>query len=326
LFARQKRAHLFAESTFQTPTLTFGRPYCVVSSSSMVRLDTLQAVILTGARDVHNSLLAGTGLHSKVLLPVGGKPMVLSVLEALVGSRYRPALYISTDDPELQALPTSVPFQTLPSGDRAVGSLLKALELLPGQEWVLFVSGDHPLLTPEMIDYFIEQTLCQDLTFSVAVVARDVVNRAYPQSRRTYFEAKGGAYSGGNLILVNKRRFQGDAAFMETVDRNRKHPMRSVFLLDPLTMLLVLLRCLDIHEMARRASKAFGCNAGIVEMPFAECCMDVDKPSDLEIADMILAKRGEESLQGKRSSGESDLDGLSGNEETASRPQRASDG
>lgn len=258
----------------------------------MVKTLKIQAVILTGARDVHNPLLAGTGLQSKVLLPVGGKPMVVSVMEALAASKYAPEIYVSSNDPDVLSIPTDIPFNHLPSEQRAVASLLKSLERLPGENWVLFISGDHPLITPEMIDHFIEESMQRDLTFSVAVVNRNLVNQHYPESRRTWFPVKDGAYSGGNLFFINKKKFQGQASFMETIDRNRKKPWKSVFMMDLPTILQIVFRRLTMHEIATKASRVFGCDAGIVDMPFSECCMDVDKPSDREIAEVILQKRG----------------------------------
>ncbi len=246
---------------------------------------------MTGSRDVHNPLLAGTGLDSKVLLPVGGKPMVLSVLETIAACSYKPEIYISSNDPDILSLKTDLAFNALPSEDKAVRSMLKSLERLPGEEWVLFVSGDHPLLTPEMVDYFIDEAVRRELTFSVAAVNRSEVNRHYPQSKRTYFPVRNGAYSGGNMFLINKKEFHGSAEFMETIDRNRKKPWKNAVMMNPLTILQLLFRQLDIHEVAERASMVFGCKAGIVDMPFAECCMDVDKPSDRELAEIILRKR-----------------------------------
>jgi GTP:adenosylcobinamide-phosphate guanylyltransferase len=251
----------------------------------------LQAAILTGTRDAHNPLLAGTALQSKVLLPVGEKPMVLSVLDALAGSRYAPDVYISSNDPEVLSLQSEHVFNPLPSEQKAVASILKSLERLPGEEWVLFISGDHPLLTTEMIDHFVAEVLERDLSFAVAAVNRSLVQQHYPESRRTWFSVKDGAYSGGNMIMVNKRNFQGRASFMETIDRNRKRPWKSMFILDPLTILQIVFRQLTIHEIARRASRVFGCKAGVVDMPFSECCMDVDKPSDQALAEMILRRR-----------------------------------
>lgn len=253
----------------------------------------LQAVILTGARDSNNPLLAGTNLQTKVLLPVGGKPMVVHVLENVAASAYRPKMYLSTDQLNDARLVTNVPYTTVPSGNSAVQSLLRGLESVPGDGWVLFVSGDHPLLTPEMVNYFVDDVITRDLTMGVAVVNRDVVNQAYPQSKRTYFHAKGGSYSGANMQLINKRKFMGNAAILETIDRNRKKPWKSVTVLDPWSLIQVLTRQLTMYEVAERASRAIGCETSVVEMPFAECCMDVDKLSDKEIAEQILAARAQ---------------------------------
>lgn len=259
----------------------------------MKRPNKLTAVILTGSRDSHGPLTQGMGIQSKAMLPILGRPMVAYVLDAIAESHFSPEIYVSTADPDVLALTDSVPFQGIPSEDQAVRSMLGALSRLPDAEWVLFVSGDHPLLTPEMINHFVTETLERDLTFSVAAVRRSVVNASYLQSRRTYFPVKGDAYSGGNLFLINRRKFHGRAGFMETIDKNRKKPWKSLAMLNPFIALLILLRQMDIHGVARYASKVFGCETGVVDMPFAECCMDVDKPSDKEIAEMILRRRQE---------------------------------
>ena len=44
-------------------------------------------------------------------------------------------------------------------------------------------------------------------------------------------------------------------------------------------------------EVASQASALLGCTTDVVVMPFAECCMDVDKPSDQVLAEQILLKR-----------------------------------
>ncbi len=258
----------------------------------------LQAVILTGVRRNTNPLLQGTGLHNKVLLPVGGKPMVQSVLETLAASRYSPEIYISTNDPDIQSLAAPVPFKTIPSESKAAQSFLRSLERVPGKGWVLFASGDHPLLTPEMVDYFIEEVMRRDLTLGVAMVSRELVDAHYPQTQRTYLPVRGGEYSGGNLYLVNKQKFLNqNERIIEMIDENRKNPLKSIKVLDPISMLQILLRRLDLHEFAQKASKMVGCRCGFVEMPFAECCMDVDKPSDKDIAEMILARRRQQEKQ-----------------------------
>ncbi len=269
----------------------WGLACCCAMICRMTTPHSLHTVVLTGKRDAHGPLLNGTGLHNKMLLPVAGVPMLRYVLEALAGCRFVSNVFLSTSDPEIAAFASPVPFQVLPSQEHAVQSLLSAVQALPPSHWALFVSGDHALLTAEMLEHFLEEGMRQNRALSVAVVARSVVEAAYPQSVRTYFEARAEAYSGGNLFLINRQKFRPNSRFMETMDRNRKQPWKNAFMLNPVAMLQILFKRLNIHQVAEKASEVLGCSAGVVEMPFAECCMDVDKPSDLVLAEQILTTR-----------------------------------
>lgn len=261
----------------------------------------LQAVILTGSRDVHNPLLAGTNLASKVMLPVGGQPMVQRVLETVAASQYAPEIFISTNDPDIRQMKTEVPFQVIPSESRAVDSFLKSLERLPEPHYVLFVSGDHPLLTTEMVDYFIGVLLEREIGLGAAVVSQRLVQEQYPESRRTWFPAKGGAYSGGNMYLLNAHEFKPNPEFLAALDRNRKAQWKNIVWLDLPSIVAFLFRQLDIHQITAKAARLVGCRTGVVDMPFAECCMDVDKPSDKEIAETILRRRNNDAASASSS-------------------------
>lgn len=253
----------------------------------------LAVVILTGGREGHQALLAGTSLTSKVLLPVAGKPMAQWVMEAVAGLSPTPRLYVSAQDPAILALPTPLPFTALPVASGAVASLLGALACLDPEQTdaVVFISGDHPLLTREMIAYFIAEAQRRDLTMGVAVVERQRVRQRYPQSQRSYIHLKRGAYSGGNLIYIDKRRFDADPRLLELVDGNRKKPWKSLLSLEPWLVVRALLRQMTIHELAQHFSRHAHCPTGVIEMPWAECCMDVDKPSDKTMAEAILGER-----------------------------------
>ncbi|MEB3286764.1 MAG: nucleotidyltransferase family protein [Vampirovibrionales bacterium] len=252
----------------------------------------IAAVILTGSRDQHNILLSGTGLSSKTLLPVGEKPMVQWVFDALSATAYKPRLYVSTNDPAIEQREFGAPALSVPSGTSAVSSFLQAIDNVSADtEWVILASGDHVLLTPEMVTYFVEEAQRRQLTLAVSVVAKSTVQAHYPNSKRTYMPLKGDAYSGANLYMVHKPSFSGQRRVLETIDQNRKKPWKSVFMMDWFSIVRVFARQVDIHELATLASKTIGCKTGCVVLPFAEACMDVDKPSDKEIAETIIEHR-----------------------------------
>lgn len=255
----------------------------------------IQAVLLAGARTGSSPLVRGTPYSNKVLLPVAGKPMLQWVLEAVSASRHRLEVFISAQSPDEIQLEPELPYSWIPAGHSPVDSFLGALDALAGADRVLVVSGDHPLLTCQMVDYFVEEALRHPAALTAAVVDKDCVRAHYPHSRRTFFSVKGGAFSGGNLFLVDLKAFDANRTALEHVDRNRKRPWmnlgQNLGQLGVKTVLDVILRRIDIHELVGRLSDLIGCEAGVVEMPFAECCMDVDKPSDLVIAEAILKQR-----------------------------------
>lgn len=251
----------------------------------------LQAVILAGSRSGPNPLLRGTPYQNKALLPVCGKAMVLRVFEAIYPCKHRPEMVISTNDPEVLALDYPMPFTVLPSEFSASESILHSLSRLPDAEQVLFVSADHPLLTPTMVEYFLAQVTSRNLGFAMAVVSKQTVLAKYPNAQRTFFPTKGGAYSGGNLIFIDKTQFKPNPEFLNDIETNRKNLWRTLRWLGLGNVLRYVTGQLDLAGGEPPLSQVMGCPFGFVQIPFAECCMDVDKPSDHGLAERILKQR-----------------------------------
>jgi hypothetical protein len=57
--------------------------------------------------------------------------------------------------------------------------------------------------------------------------------------------------------------------------------------------LLFLLRRLDLDAAFERVSRAMGALVRPVQLPFPEAAIDVDRASDLTLAERILAERPE---------------------------------
>ena len=57
------------------------------------------------------------------------------------------------------------------------------------------------------------------------------------------------------------------------------------------TLVLLALRRLDLAAAIPRVARVLGASVGVVQMPFAECAIDVDNLKDLETASRILVQR-----------------------------------
>ncbi|HYU61022.1 MAG TPA: bifunctional UDP-N-acetylglucosamine diphosphorylase/glucosamine-1-phosphate N-acetyltransferase GlmU [Solirubrobacterales bacterium] len=102
----------------------------------------------------------GTRMRSKlpkVLHPVCGRPMVSwPILAAREAGAGRIAVIVSSDRDISPALPDGVETVVQPEPDGTGGALRSATELIDGSGTVVVLSGDHPLVSAEVISALLE--------------------------------------------------------------------------------------------------------------------------------------------------------------------------
>jgi GTP:adenosylcobinamide-phosphate guanylyltransferase len=254
-----------------------------------------QAIVLAGARPGSDPLLDGTGVVSKALLPVSGKPMLAHVLEAL---QRHPAIseiiVLAQDaesfgsDPRFATGNSAVPISFRTSGAGISRSITELIA--QGTEWpILITTADNVLLTPSMIDEFLGGADGSDIT--VAMVERRTLVARYPHNRRTWLKFRGGWWSGANLFWLGGDKVVPLLSLWASIEADRKKGARIIGAFGPLLLAGALLRVLTIHQAMAIVSRRFGLTARVVPLSEAEACIDVDKPSDLALAEEILAGR-----------------------------------
>ena len=76
-----------------------------------------------------------------------------------------------------------------------------------------------------------------------------------------------------------------------SIEQDRKRRFRVVGAFGPLLLMAALLRLLTIRQAFARIGRRYGLLARPVVLPFAEACIDVDKPEDHALATLILERR-----------------------------------
>jgi GTP:adenosylcobinamide-phosphate guanylyltransferase len=221
--------------------------------------------------------------------------MLLRVLRTLRASRGVGRLVVSIDDPsaiedvpEIAALVRDGELALHRSLASPSRSVLDALERFDTGEPVLITTADHALLRPEIVEHFLAAVDGSKADVLVALVARSVIQARFPESTRTYLSFRDEHYSGANLFAFRTPAAAQAAAFWVRAESYRKRPWRLVSVFGPITLLLFLLRRLDLDAALARASRAIGARVEAVRLPFAEAAVDVDKPSDLELVTRLL--------------------------------------
>ena len=254
----------------------------------------LTALVLAGRRGSEDA----TGVRHKALLEVAGVPMLLRVVRCLRASPVIGRVIVSIDEPKvLEAAPELAAL--IAAGELALHTSLSSpsrsvhdvLEREDGGGTLLVTTADHALLTPEIVEHFAAGAEASEADMAVGTVAISRVLARYPEAVRTVLKLRGEGWCGANLFAFRTARGRRAAEFWVRAESFRKRPWRLVSAFGPVTLLLFLLRRLDLESALTRVSRAMGAHVRAIPLPFPEAAIDVDNPRDFALASRILADR-----------------------------------
>ena len=113
----------------------------------------------------------------------------------------------------------------------------------------------------------------------------------YPDVPRTWVPFRDERYSGANLYVFRTPDALRAVEFWIRAESFRKQPWRIASTFGLGALLLFALRRLTLDAALGRMSQAIGARIEAVRLPFAEAAVDVDRLSDLELAERVLAER-----------------------------------
>ncbi|MCX6078821.1 MAG: nucleotidyltransferase family protein [Chloroflexi bacterium] len=232
--------------------------------------------------------------HSKAMLDVGGKPMIQWVLDALCASEKVNNIII-LGMTEKNGLITSKPTYYLPNEGRMLANIVagiqKSLELNRETEYALIVSSDIPALTSEMVDWLVNEIEKAPADIYYGVIPRDVMEKRFPDSRRTWTHLKDMDVCGADINASHVRMATEHLDTWEELIGKRKSPLKQAATIGFGTLFLMILRQLTLNNLVRRVSGRIGIRGKAIVWPWAEAGMDVDKPHQLEIMRTDMSKQ-----------------------------------
>jgi molybdopterin-guanine dinucleotide biosynthesis protein A len=254
----------------------------------------VNVIVLAGQAN-RGALRAVSDAPNEALIPIGGKPMVQWVLDALHQAQKVGRILVVAPPGEVDPHVTGAKLEFVASRGNIVDNILAALALLPVHERTLIVSSDVPFITGQTIDNLID--LCQEREGDLyyPIVSRQVAEAQFPNMRRTYVSLREGEFTGGNIFLVNPDIADRVAADMKRFLEYRKKPFKMVALLGRLLgwrgwalVWRYLTKSIRIQDMENTISRMWRIRGVAVICPWPEVGADVDKPEDLELAQRYL--------------------------------------
>lgn len=251
------------------------------------------AIILAASRGTADPIAQYYNIAHKCLLQIGGKSMLSRVVDALLGSQRIKAIHVSVETADVlyEALGNIAAMiqQSVPSHSAPASAIAAARDI--GQFPILITTGDHALLTAEMVGYVCDNSIKLSADITVGLATRDTIQAAYPETKRTYFRFRDTAVSGCNLFTLHSAKGLRLLELWSQLERNRKKPWRLAFAFGPIALFNFVLGRLSLLDTFDIISRKCDLVAKPLILPYAEAAIDVDKPADKHQAEKILERR-----------------------------------
>ena len=238
--------------------------------------------------------------NAKALIDVAGKPMVQWVLDALSDAK-KVDNVIVIGLSSRSGVTCKKPMHFLSNQGRMLANIVtgvnKALELNKRNKYVLVVSSDIPTIKPEIVDWLIETCMETKDDLYYGVCPKDVMEARFPGSKRTYTHLKDMDVCGADMNITHVRMATEHLDMWEQLIGSRKSPLRAASIIGFGTLFKLATRQLTLDEAVSRVCQRIGINGRAIVWPYAEPCMDVDKPHQLELLRADLERQQHESLK-----------------------------
>ena len=240
-------------------------------------------VILAGGKS-SMEMEAATGVTSRALIEVGGKPLLLRVVEALRASELCGEIIV------VGKVPPSDYYTRLPDKGDFVSNTVSGAVANGDAPFVLICTCDLPFLTAEAVDDFLTAALEKavqsgaSVIYPVVPVAR--CYRRYPGLKRTALKLREARFTGGNLMLARPQFLMSQRQRIADAYRARKSPLRLANLLgwDMIFRLILsqtlIPRLLTLAFLEKRVSQLIAGPARVFVSGYPEIATDLDRPAD----------------------------------------------
>jgi len=252
------------------------------------------AVILAADRNADDPLVQASNACCKALVEVDGIPMLQRVVSALQDSEHIEDILLSGPAREqlasnefLENALNNRQISWLAPKNSPSSSAYQAMQSLPHHSPVLVTTADHPLLTAEIADYFLDNALKTGADVAVGVISFSAITEKFPNAKKTVTRLRDGGYCGCNLFAFLTGQSHRVAAAWRKVEQQRKNPLRLISQLGWWSVLRYLLGRMTLDQALAELSDRLKVCIKPVHLPFPEAAIDVDSIADQRLVEEI---------------------------------------
>ena len=246
----------------------------------------MDAIVTAGGiPQLGEPLFEFTAGKPKAMLDFAGKPMIQWVLDALSISQHVSRVVV-VGLPPLSAIRCAHPLTIIDTKGSILANLKAGVEELQRTgnitTKVLGVSSDIPGITGPMVDWLIQSIQQTDHDLYYNVISRHLMEKQYPNSKRTYLQFKDMEICGGDINAFDYRMIFQKQKLFEQIIGFRKNPFKQASILGFDTLFLLLFKKMTLAQAEINISKKIGARGRALLCPYPEMGMDIDKSYQLE--------------------------------------------
>lgn len=247
----------------------------------------IDCVILAGG--LNEVLAEPEEIRNKALIKVGEREMIRYVLDIYrqVSEIGRIAVVGPVGD--FAFLPDIYAVELVPERESIIQNISAANSHLQTKNPLLISTADIPLLTAGAVLDFLDKCRPFDCDFYYPIVTKESSEQKFPGVKRTYVDLQEGTFSGGNIFLVNPEKIADAVPVVSRFIEYRKKPLKMVTVLGAGLVWRAVTGKLSIADAEKRFSELLNVKPRAIITDYAEIAFDVDKESDLALAQQIMS-------------------------------------
>lgn len=227
----------------------------------------------------------------KGLVPIGGRPMIEWVVDALRECEFVSEIAVAV--PTAEALgPWADKVDKLVVTDaNFIDNTIAGLSALNSGLHVFCATGDIPALTPEAIEDFTRRSIESGADVTYPLVRESDMLEQFPGSERTFVKVDGGKVTGGNCMLLAPNVMERNREIGQRLFDTRK----SIFAMARVVGFKFVVRLIAgrvrVQDVEGRLAQLLGASCCAIYTNYASIGADVDKPVDVVVTERVLAAR-----------------------------------
>lgn len=256
----------------------------------------MDCIIMAGGQPApEDPMYAYTPNGVKAQIDMAGRTMLERVVDALQGSKYIEDIVVVGLGSDMD-MTFQRPIHHLPDHGGMISNIVAGVKFLrqhkPDTQIAMACSADVPTITSAIIDDFVESCQPFDKAVYYNLVTREVMEKRFPHSNRTYVKLKGIDVAGGDVIIAQVDLVDTHEDLFVSLTNARKHAWQIARIVGFSTLIKLLLRQLSIQDMEKKGHDILGRPIKAVMTSHAEIAMDADKPSQVDMLRQDLISRG----------------------------------